>query len=440
MSLLIRSGLILTINDRFDTLEGDVSIRDGRIAAIAPQIREPHDRIVDARGGYVLPGFIQTHIHLCQTLFRGYADDLPLMDWLRRRVWPMEAAHTPQTLRAATRLATMELLTGGTTSVLTMETVHDTDAVFEAVAQSGLRATIGKCMMDSDAQAPGRLQERTRDSIDESVAIRKRWHGAGNGRLRAAFAPRFAVSCSRDLLESVASLSREQQAIVHTHASESRDEIAIVKQMSGGLGNLEYLASLELASPHLCAAHCVWVDDREQQLLADRDVKVLHCPGSNLKLGSGIAPVADMRARGITVSLGADGAACNNRLDMFEEMRLAAVLQAMRAQPGVLPARDVLAMATRAGARTLGLDAEIGSIEMGKRADLIIVDRDRPHLAPGPDPYSTLVYAARGSDVRTTIVDGEPLVDDFTPLRIDRAEVVAEARAAARDLLLRAEL
>ena len=439
-SLLIRSGLILTMNDRFDVVEGDVSIRDGRIAAIAPSVPEPHDSIVDARGGYVLPGLIQTHIHLCQTLFRGYADDLPLMDWLRRRVWPMEAAHTPQTLRAAARLATTELLAGGTTAVLTMETVHDTDAVFEAVAQSGLRATIGKCMMDSDAQVPRRLQERTRDSIDESVAIRKRWHGAANGRLRAAFAPRFAVSCSRELLESVASLSREQQAIVHTHASESRDEVAIVKQMSGGLNNLEYLASLELASPHLCAAHCVWVDDREQQLLADRDVKVLHCPGSNLKLGSGIAPVPEMRARGITVSLGADGAACNNRLDMFEEMRLAAVVQAMRKQPGVLPARDVLAMATRAGARTLGLDAEIGSIEVGKRADVIVVDRDRPHLAPGPDPYSTLVYAARGSDVRTTIVDGEPLVDNFTPLRIDRGDAVAEARAAARDLLLRAEL
>jgi len=439
-SLLIRSGLILTMNDRFDVVEGDVSIRDGRIAAIAPSVPGPHDSVVDARGGYVLPGLIQTHIHLCQTLFRGYADDLPLMDWLRRRVWPMEAAHTPQTLRAAARLATTELLAGGTTAVLTMETVHDTDAVFEAVAQSGLRATIGKCMMDSDAQVPRRLQERTRDSIDESVAIRKRWHGAANGRLRAAFAPRFAVSCSRELLESVASLSREQQAIVHTHASESRDEVAIVKQMSGGLNNLEYLASLELASPHLCAAHCVWVDDREQQLLADRDVKVLHCPGSNLKLGSGIAPVPEMRARGITVSLGADGAACNNRLDMFEEMRLAAVVQAMRKQPGVLPARDVLAMATRAGARTLGLDAEIGSIEVGKRADVIVVDRDRPHLAPGPDPYSTLVYAARGSDVRTTIVDGEPLVDNFTPLRIDRGDAVAEARAAARDLLLRAEL
>jgi 5-methylthioadenosine/S-adenosylhomocysteine deaminase len=439
-SLLIRSGLILTMNHRFDVLEGDVSIRDGRIADIAPQIREPHDRIVDARGGYVLPGFIQTHIHLCQTLFRGYADDLPLMDWLRRRVWPMEAAHTPQTLRAAARLAATELIASGTTAVLTMETVHDTDAVFEAIAESGLRATIGKCMMDFDAEVPQRLRERTRDSIDESMAIRKRWHGAANGRLRAAFAPRFAVSCTRELLEAVATLSREQGALVHTHASESRDEIAIVRRMSGGLNNVEYLASVRLASPHLCAAHCVWVDDREQQLLADHDVKVLHCPGSNLKLGSGIAPVPELRTRGVTVSLGADGAACNNRLDMFEEMRLAAVLQAMRKAPGVVPARDVVEMATRAGARTLGLESEIGSLEVGKRADVIVIDRDRPHLAPGPDPYSTLVYAARGSDVRTTIVDGELLVDEFAPLKIDRAEVAAEARQAARALSLRAEL
>jgi 5-methylthioadenosine/S-adenosylhomocysteine deaminase len=440
MSLLIRNGTVLTLNDRHDIINGDLSIKDGRIAAIGSSISERHDRVIDARGGYVLPGLIQTHIHLCQTLFRGFADDLPLMAWLRTRIWPMEAAHTPATLRAAARLATTELLSSGTTAVLTMETVHDTDAVFEAVAESGLRATIGKCMMDFDVEVPRRLQDATQSSLDESGAIRKRWDGAENGRLRAAFAPRFAVSCSRELLEAVGSLSDQHQALVHTHASESRDEIAIVKQISGGMTNIEYLASLRLASPRLCAAHCVWVDDREQQLIADHDIKVLHCPGSNLKLGSGIAPVAEMRARGITVSLGADGAACNNRLDMFEEMRLAAVLQATRKQPGVLPARDVLWMATRAGARTLGLEHEIGSLEVGKRADVIIVERDRPHLAPGPEAYSTLVYAARGSDVRTTIVDGELLVDDFAPVRVDRTEVAVAARAAAADLVRRATL
>jgi 5-methylthioadenosine/S-adenosylhomocysteine deaminase len=437
-SLLVRGGTILTMNDRFDIVEGDVSIKDGRIAAIGPNISDRHDRVIDARGGYILPGFIQTHIHLCQTLFRGFADDLPLMDWLRTRVWPMEAAHTPATLRAATRLATTELLASGTTAVLTMETVHDTDVVFEGVAESGLRATIGKCMMDFDAQVPKRLQEETHHSIDESLAIRKRWHGGENGRLHAAFAPRFAVSCSRALLEAVASLSEQHHALVHTHASESPDEVAIVKQLSGSRTNIEYLAAVRLASPHLCAAHCVWVDDADQQLLADHDIKVMHCPGSNLKLGSGIAPVPEMRARGITVSLGADGAACNNRLDMFEEMRLAAVLQAVRLRPGVLPARDVVWMATRAGARTLGLDHEIGSLEAGKKADVIVIDRDRPHLAPGPDPYSTLVYAARGSDVRATIVDGQLLVDEFTSVRVDRAEVAFAARVAAQELAERA--
>ena len=438
MSLLIRGGTILTLNDRFDVIDGDISIQDGRIARIAASISDPHDRVISARGGYVLPGFIQTHVHLCQTLFRGFADDLPLMDWLRTRVWPMEAAHTSATLCAATRLATTELLSGGTTTVLTMETVHDTDAVFEAVSESGLRATIGKCMMDAAPDVPPRLQERTRTSIDESIAISRRWNGACDGRLRAAFAPRFAVSCSRDLLEAVAALSEADHSLVHTHAAESREEIAIVKRIAGGMSNIEYLASLGLASPRLCAAHCVWVDDRDQQLMAAHDVKVMHCPGSNLKLGSGIAPVPELRARGITVSLGADGAACNNRLDMFDEMRLAATLQATRRQPGVLPARDVLWMATRAGARTLGLEREVGSLEVGKRADVIIVDRDRPHLATGPDPYSTLVYAARGADVRTTLVDGNVLVDDFAPLRVDRAELAAEARAAARQLAGRA--
>src|SRR4029079_3574689 len=162
----------------------------------------------------------QTHIHLCQTLFRGFADDLPLMDWLRRRVWPMEAAHTPATRRSPARLATTERLSSGTTAVLTMETVHDTDVVFETVAESGLRAAIGKCMMDFDAQVPRRLQEETRASIDESVAIHARWDGAADGRLHAAFAPRFAVSCSRELLEAVADLSGQHHALVHTHASE----------------------------------------------------------------------------------------------------------------------------------------------------------------------------------------------------------------------------
>jgi 5-methylthioadenosine/S-adenosylhomocysteine deaminase len=439
-SLLLRNATILTMDDALSVVEGSVSVRDGRIAAVGHIAEEGHDTVIDAQGGYVLPGFVQTHVHLCQTLFRGFADDMPLLEWLKMRVWPMEAAHTPATLRASVRLAAAELLRTGTTSVLTMETVHDTDVVFETLAEVGLRATVGKCMMDSDGDVPHRLQEETRASIDESLGLMKRWHGAANGRLRAAFAPRFAVSCSRQLLEAVAALAVSEQALVHTHASENRDEVAFVRRMSGGLSNMEYLAHLGLATPHLCTAHCVWVTDDEQALMAERDVKVLHCPGSNLKLGSGIAPIVEMRSRGISVSLGADGAACNNRLDMFDEMRLAATLQAMRKAPGVLPARDVVWMATREGARALGQEAEIGSIEPGKRADLVLIDRAAPHLTPSPDPWSTIVYSARGADVRSVVVDGELLVHDFALTRMDPVEVSRSATAAAAELAGRAGL
>ena len=432
-SLIIKNATILTMNDALDVVHGDVVIRGGRIDAIAPSTGVTADRVIDARGSILLPGFIQTHIHLCQTLFRGYADDLALLDWLKTRVWPMEAAHTPKSLAAAARQAASELLRSGTTTVLTMETVHDTDAVFEALEPMGLRAVVGKCMMDADDAVPKRLMEQTARSIDDSVAIAKRWHGRANGRLRAAFAPRFAVSCSRELLEAVARLAIEHQLVIHTHASENRDEVALIKSRTGRK-NIDYLADTGLTSPHLCLAHCVWVDDDEQALMAERGVKVLHCPGSNLKLGSGLAPVVEMRKKGISVSLGADGAACNNHLDMFEEMRLAAVLQSFQHKPGVLTARDVVWMATREGAKALGLDHEIGSIEVGKKADLILVD------AQGPDPYSTIVYASRGTDVRTTIVDGHVLIDNATPTRWDFKEIAATARAEATALAARANL
>ncbi|MBA3272230.1 MAG: 5'-deoxyadenosine deaminase [Acidobacteria bacterium] len=427
------------MNDALDVLSGDVLVQGGRIVAVGDVGDVTAERVINAAGDILLPGFIQTHVHLCQTLFRGYADDLALLDWLKQRIWPMEAAHTAASLAAAARLAAAELLLGGTTTVLTMETVHDTDAVFEALAPLGLRAVVGKCMMDADGAVPARLIEDTSRSIDESLALAARWNGRDNSRLRAAFAPRFAVSCSRDLLEAVGALAKERGMLVHTHASEHRDEVALVRSRTG-YANVAYLDQVGIASPHLCVAHCVWVDEAEQDLLAQHDAKVLHCPGSNLKLGSGIAPVADMRRRGISVSLGADGGACNNELDMFKEMRLAVGLQAITRGAGTLTARDALSMATREGARALGMADEIGSIEVGKRADLILIDRDRPHLATAPDPISAVVYAARPTDVRATIIDGDVIVDDFRLLNADLPAIVAEARVEGRALARRAGL
>jgi 5-methylthioadenosine/S-adenosylhomocysteine deaminase len=436
MSLLVRNATILTMNDALEIFSGDVVVRDGRFAAIGNVGDARADRVIDVGGNFLLPGFVHTHIHLCQTLFRGYADDLALLDWLKLRIWPMEAAHTPASLAASARLAAAELLLGGTTTVLTMETVHDTDAVFDALEPIGLRAVVGKCMMDADHSVPARLLEQTTRSLDESLALARRWHGKANGRLRAALAPRFAPTCSRDLLEAVASLSREHGLLVHTHASENRDEITLVTRLTG-TSNIRYLERVGLTTHRLCLAHCVWADDGEQALMAEHDVKVLHCPGSNLKLASGIAPIVEMRRRGISISLGADGAACNNELDMFKEMRLAAGLQAVRHGAGALAARDVLQMATREGARALGLDSEIGSIEVGKRADFIVVNRDRPHLATSPDPITAIVYAARPSDVQMTVVDGRVLVADFELCAADQAEVVASARAEAAALAAR---
>jgi 5-methylthioadenosine/S-adenosylhomocysteine deaminase len=441
LSILVRNAVIVTMNDRLEVVEGGLLVRDRRIVDFGPHVEAAADvdTVIDAAQGYLLPGFIQTHIHLCQTLFRGLADDLALLDWLKRRVWPLEAAHQPDTLRVSTRLAVAELLRTGTTSVLTMETVHDTEAVLETLEGLGIRATVGKCLMNViSPDAPARLYEDAGRGMDETLALHRQWHDAANGRLQIAFAPRFAISATRELLEAVAAESTRLNLLVHTHASENLDEVAVVRELSGGMNNMEYLADTGLATPHLCAAHCVWVDEREQDLMAERGVHVMHCPGSNLKLGSGIAPVKAMRAKGISVSLGADGAACNNRLDMFDEMRLAATLQAASQGPGALPARDALWMATREGAHALGRDHEIGSIEIGKLADFIVVDRQQPHMAPGSDPYSMLVYAARGTDVRTTVVDGEVLVRDFQLTRLDAPAIASEARSAARVLMQRA--
>jgi 5-methylthioadenosine/S-adenosylhomocysteine deaminase len=441
MSLLIRNGTILTMNDAFDIIEGDVWIEDGRFAGVG--LVPPDTRAattIDAAGALVLPGFVQTHIHLCQTLFRGMADDLPLLAWLKHRVWPLEAAHDARTLAASARLAAAELLLGGTTSVLTMETVHGTDAVFEALVPTGLRATVGKCLMNApDDDAPPRLHQATADAIAESVALDARWHDAADGRLRAALAPRFAISCTRDLLEATAAVSANRGLLVHTHAAEQREEVALVKAQTG-LDNLAYLASVGLATSRLCAAHCVWATDAEAAILAERDVKVLHCPSSNLKLGSGIAAVCELRARGVSVSIGADGAACNNTLDMFHEMRLAAILQAMRLGPGALPAREVVWMATREGARALGREHEIGSIVVGKKADVIVVGTDSVHQVPGDDPYSTLVYATGPRDVRATIVDGRIVARHGELTWEDRRAIAAEASDAARALIGRAGL
>ena len=425
-SLLIKGATVITLDPRNSIFEGDVLIERRRIAQIASSIPKSGAETIDGRGRFLLPGFVQTHVHLCQTLFRGAADDLALIDWLKKRIWPMEAAHTRDSIRASALLGLGEMIRGGTTCALTMETVNHTDVVFEAVDEAGFRATVGKCMMDKGDEVPAALSENTESSIAESVALIKSWHNRAEGRIRTCFAPRFAVSCTRELLERVAVLAREMGVMVHTHASENRDEIALVESETGRR-NVEYLSDLGIVGPHVLLAHCVWLNDDEIEILARTKTRVAHCPSSNLKLGSGIAMVPEMVERGVTVSLGADGAPCNNRLDMFTEMRTAALIQKARRGPQTLPALDVLRMATIEGARALGLDREIGSIEVGKLADLILINAGRLHTAPHPDPVSTVIYAATASDVETVIIDGRTVMREGELLTINEQEVIKDA-------------
>ncbi len=435
-SILIKNGSLVTMDASNSIVRGELLIVDGKIASVGGGGHSA-DVVIDAGDCAVIPGFVQTHIHLCQTIFRGAADDLALIDWLKKRVWPMEAAHSASSIAASARLGIAELIKGGTTCALTMETVNHTAEVFRVVEETGFRATVGKCMMDKGDEVPSALHEQTAESIAESLALLDEWHGKAGGRIRYCFAPRFAVSCTRELLEKVAGLARERGVMVHTHASENKTECAMVESETG-MRNVAYLDSLGLTGPHVALAHCVHLSDDEIATLEKTRTNVVHCPSSNLKLGSGIAPVAKLLDRDISVSLGADGAACNNRLDMFTEMRTAALLQKALHGPEVLPATRVLRMATIDGARALGLDAEFGSLEAGKRADVAIVRMSGLHATPAPEIVSALVYSAQSGDVDTVIIDGELVVRDGKLLTIDESEAVKTANVEAEKLVARA--
>ena len=437
-SILIKDGTLVTMDPANTIVRGDLLIHDERIVEVGAASATA-DTVIDASDCAVIPGFVQTHIHLCQTIFRGAADDLALIDWLQQRVWPMEAAHTPASITASARLGIAELIKGGTTCALTMETVNHTADVFKVVDETGFRATVGKCMMDKGDEVPSALQEQTQQSVDESLALLEEWHGRGGGRIRYCFAPRFAISCTRELLERVASLARERGVMVHTHASENRTECELVQQETG-LRNVAYLDSLGLTGRHVALAHCVHLNSNEIEILKTSGTNVVHCPSSNLKLGSGIAPIAKLLEEGISVSLGADGAACNNRLDMFTEMRTAALLQKALHGPEVLPASRVLRMATIDGARALGLDSEVGSLEVGKRSDVAVVRLDRLHATPVKDVVSALVYSAAVGDVDTVVIDGRLVMRDGKLLTIDEGEAIATAKRESETLIAAADL
>jgi 5-methylthioadenosine/S-adenosylhomocysteine deaminase len=395
--------------------------------------------IIDATGCAVIPGLVQAHVHLCQVLFRGMADDLPLLDWLKYRIWPLEAAHTARSLGASARLGLLEMMLAGTTTILDMGTVHHHDAVMDACLESGIRAISGKTMMDRGEGVPKGLRESTRDSLRESERLARAWHGKGDGRIGYAYAPRFILSCTEKLFREVHALSSATGKLLHTHASEHPGEKAAVRSEHGA-DDVDVFERWGILSERTVLAHGVQLSARQSAMLAGRGTRITHCPSANLKLGSGIAPVAALRKRGIVVALGADGAPCNNNLDPWLELRHAALLAKIKTDTTALPAHEAFELATCEGAKALGLGAIIGSLERGKQADVAIVRLDRPHVEPGGDVYSRLVYACSKADVEHVFVAGTHVVRKGEHQLLDVDTILGAARMQAPRLAARAGL
>jgi len=439
VAILLRGGTLLPMSAGAGQISGDILVSGARIAQIGTDLQLPPDtEIVDCSGCYLIPGLVQTHVHLVQTIFRGLAEDLGLLDWLRRFIWPLEAAHDEASVRACVRLGLGELLTTGTTTILDMGTTRWGDVVAEELVRSGIRARFGQAMMDTGDRVPANLVETTRDSLDASAGLVKRWTKAGAGRIGYAYAPRFALSCTRELLEAVGMLAKMSELLVHTHSNESAEERAAV-QGATGMSPIGYLAQVGIATPRTVIAHGVHVDDEELATLRESGSAVTHCPSSNLKLGSGVADVVRLRQARVTVGIGTDGAACNNELDGFAEVRLATLLARTLRGQGALTAGDALAMATREGARALHLEEEIGTLAIGRRADIVVIDSERL-AGPGGTPVARIVFGGGSRGVRDVLVDGTFIVRGGAPLLFDPIEVRAKAAEALPALLQRAEV
>ena len=440
MKTLFRGGTIVTCNDRNAVVRGDVLVDGQRIVAVGKAPRDVRGtRVVDATGCAIVPGLVQAHVHLCQVLFRGMADDQPLHEWLAKRIWPLEAAHDEASLAASAELGLLEMMLAGTTTILDMGTVHAYDAVFDACDRAGIRVFGGKTMMDAGGNVPKRLREKTSESLAEAERLDARWSRHPSGRLHYAYAPRFILSCTEALFRGTVERAKASKARLHTHVAEHPDERIAVKRNLGD-DDVAILRRWGFKGKRTLLAHGVQLTDAEADVLAKDGTRIVHCPSANLKLGSGIARVQDLLDRGVQMALGADGAPCNNNLDPWLELRHAALLAKIRTGTTSLPAPRAFRLATIDGARALGVDAELGSIEIGKRADVVVVRIDGPHVEPGGDVFSRLVYAVTARDVEHVMIDGVLVVRSGEHTRLDRESVLAEARLQAKKLTARAKL
>ncbi|HWG90044.1 MAG TPA: amidohydrolase [Candidatus Thermoplasmatota archaeon] len=431
MRTLIRDGLLLTQNAQRDIVRGSLLIEGDRIAAVGEVPEGPVDRVIDARGHLVIPGLINLHTHLPMTLLRGVGDDLPLEEWLRTRIWPVEAHLTAAEVKAGARLALLEMIAGGTTCFNDM--YFFADAVAEAAAEAGVRGFVASVFLDfpTPELTPDRMESEAR-------RFHARW--AGHPLITPTLGPHATYTCSDKTLQTVARLQQEfGGCLVHTHCSETRTEVYDVEAKTGHRP-VAQLARHGLLGERTVLAHCGWITKEEVRALGASGAGIAHCPVSNFKLATGgWLPLPELWEAKVAVGTGTDGAASNNTLSLFETMKFMALGQKQhRWDARVAPAQRVFDAATREGARALGALDRLGSLEVGKQADVVLIDVRKPHLTPLTDPVSHLVYAVGAQDVRTVLVAGKPLLLEGRFETLDAAKVMAEAQAAAEALLQKA--
>jgi len=423
LDIIIKNGTILTLDSKYSILEnGFLCIRGDSIFKIGTgnPTSFKAEKIIDAEGGLILPGLVNCHTHAAMSLFRGLADDLPLMEWLNNYIFPAESKMDAEFVYTGTLLALAEMIMSGTTTFCDMYLFEE--EVAKAARKAGVRCLVGEVLYDFPSPNYGPVEK----GLEYTESLIQKW--TNHPIVSIAVEPHSLFTCSPELLTASNELALKYNVPLIIHVAETLTEVAEIKEKYGKTP-VKHLDSLGLLGPHLIADHCVHVEDTDIKTMAVHGVNVVHNPESNMKLASGIAPVPEMLSQGLTVGLGTDGCASNNNLDLFSEMDTAAKLHKVNTlDPTVMDALSVLKMATIHGARVLGLQDITGSLEVGKRADVIVIDTHKPHLTPMYNATSHLVYAARGNDVRHSIINGQPVMEDRKLLTLDLAEIIARAR------------
>lgn len=427
--LLVKAGTVLTMDEADTVIEGgEIAVEDDKIVHVGPAgsfAGFKPDRTIGGDKMLAMPGFVNCHTHASMTLLRGYADDLPLMEWLKDKIWPLEDKMTADDIFWGAMLCCLEMVKSGTTTFADMYMYMD--RVAEAVEKTGMRAVLSRGLIGS---AP-----HSEEALEQSREFIKAYNGYAAGRVTCMYGPHAPYTCPPDYIKKVMEYAAADGVGLHIHLAETRTEYEQIKDKYGQTP-IQLMDSIDLFEMPVLAAHCVHLDDTDIEILAAKKVGIAHNPQSNMKLASGVAPVQKLVAAGAVVGLGTDGAASNNNQDMLEEMRSATLLQkAVTGDATALPASTVLAMATREGARVLGLQQEVGVLQAGYKADLILIDMDKPHLYPLHNPLAHVAYAASAADVDTVVIDGKVVMEGRKFLPGDEEEICAKAAESARRLL-----